>query len=112
MKKRIEKKANKSKKSQNKHPDLGASAATCERKFWTMRVEPMEQITIAENVTSCLMVIQNHGPGKIGIHAGYGDQMELMPGKLRVTRAFDKIYVESNDGKSALIELEFMPTVK
>jgi hypothetical protein len=98
-----------SKKSKSEQPHREASSTTRERRFWAMRVEPMERIAIAENITTCLMVIQNHGPGKIGVHA-YGDQVELMPGKMRVIRAIDHIHVESKDENSALIELEFMPT--
>ena len=55
------------------------------------------------------MVIKNLGPGIVGVYAGYGDQKDLAPGKLRVTPAYAKITVESMEEKSALLEMQFLP---
>jgi hypothetical protein len=101
-----------SKKSKNERPHQKAPSTTRERKFWTMRVEPMERIMISKYLDRCLMVIQNHGPGKISVDNGNLDRVELMPGKLLVTAAGGQIDVESKDENSALIECEFTPTVK
>jgi hypothetical protein len=72
----------------------------------------MEKITIGENISPCHMVIQNHGPGRIGVYAGYGDQIVLEPGQLRLTYAWIGLFVESKDKKSSLIEMDFMPAFR
>jgi hypothetical protein len=77
-----------------------------------MRVEANERIMIAENVSPCLMVVKNHGPGEVKIEPGYGDPVELLPGQLRLVRTFERICIEGRDKNSALIEVEFMPTAK
>jgi hypothetical protein len=92
--------------------DRNASSSMRDRRFWMMRIEPMEQVTISETLTPCLMVVQNHGPGKIRIDAGYGDQVDLMPGKVRITRALQLMRIGSKDENPAVIEFEVMPTIK
>jgi len=73
----------------------------------------MERMTVAEFAPKMLLVIQNHGPGKIQLNAGYGDRMvEIMPGKLRVTEALYQLDVKNEDDKPALIEMQFTPTVR
>jgi hypothetical protein len=79
-------------------------------KFWTLRLEPMEFYVVGENVAMSQMVIKNLGPGIVGVYAGYGDHMDLAPGKLRVTTAYAKITVESKEEKSAVLEMQIQPT--
>ena len=79
--------------------------------FWTLRLEPTEFYVVAENIALCLMVIKNLGPGIVRFYAGYGDQQDLAPGKLRATTAYAKITVESKEEeKSALVEMQFLPS--
>ena len=77
-----------------------------------MRVEANERITIAEYVSPCLMVVQNHGPGEVKIETGYGGPVELLTGQLRLVRTLNKICVEGRDKNSELFEVEFMPTAE
>ena len=79
---------------------------------WTIMVEPEETIFIAENMAMCQMVIKNHGPEIVRLCAAYGDQLDLWPGKLRVTDAWGKVSVENKGNKSALIEVDFMPRTR
>ena len=78
-------------------------------KFWTLRVEPGEIISVADNIPICLVVIKNCGPGPVRFYAGYGDQQDLMPDKLRVTSAYAKITVVGKE-QAAFLEMQFMPT--
>jgi len=79
-------------------------------KFWTLRVGPMEFVSVADNLPMSVLVIKNLGPGIIGVYAGHGDQLDLKPGQLRVTSAYAKITVESKEDKSALVEMEVLTT--
>ena len=79
---------------------------------WTITIEPEETIFIAENMAMCQMVIKNHGPEIVRLCAVYGDQLDLWPGKLRVTDAWGKISVENTGNKSVLIEVDFMPRTR
>ena len=69
----------------------------------------MEFAIVADNIAMSQMVIKNHGPGIVGVYAGYGDQKDLAPGKFRVTSAYAKITVESKEEKSALLEMQSLP---
>ena len=88
-----------------------ATARTA-RKFRTMRVEANERITIAEEAPPCLMVVKNHGPGKVKIETKYRNPVELLSGQLRLVQTFEHICIEAMDKNSALLEVEFMPTAK
>ena len=77
-----------------------------------LKPEENERITIAENISPCLMVVKNHGPGEVKIETGYGDPMELLSSQLRLVRTFGRICVEGRDKNSALLEVEFMPIAK
>lgn len=78
-------------------------------RFWTLWVEPEETINIADNIPMCLLVIKNHGPGVIAFYAGYGDQQDLVPGKVRMTSAYAKISIEGKAAKPALVEMQLLP---
>lgn len=78
-------------------------------RFWTLRLEPMEFYVVADDIAMSQMVIKNLGPGIVGLYAGYGDHMDLAPGKLRVTTAYAKITVEAKEEKSALLEMQIQP---
>ena len=97
------------KKVPGKLPARDAALETPSGKFWTLRLEPMEFYVVADNIAMSQMVIKNLGPGIVGVYAGYGDQKDLAPGKLRVTAAYAKITVESIEEKSALLEMQFFP---
>ena len=71
--------------------------------------KPGEIISVADNIPMCLVVIKNCGPGPVRFYAGYGDQQDLMPDKLRVTSAYAKITVEGKE-QAAFLEMQFMPT--
>jgi hypothetical protein len=103
-------KKNITKKSRKKTPHQEVTTISRERKYWTMRVQPSERITLGENITQCLMIVQNHGPGKIEIEPGYGKPVVLLPDQVRLVSTFYNIFVESKDEDPALIEFEFMPT--
>jgi len=102
-------------------PKKGQSTAAAKRKRevadyeggrsgrWTMRIEPNEAAFIAQNLTPCHLVIQNHGPGLIKLVAQNGDLMDLSSGKLRATYVHGSLTVEVRGDKPALIELEFLP---
>ncbi len=78
-----------------------------------MIVAPEEEVTVAEYTPTMLLIIQNHGPGKIKLNAGYGDRMvDIMPGKVRVTEALYYASVKNEGAEPALIEMQFMPTVR
>jgi hypothetical protein len=103
------------KKSQRELPGQEAPSATRDQKFWTMRIEPGAPTVIAERIAprTMMIVIQNHGPGKVVINTGYRDEVgEILPGRVRLMSINDKIHVETIDEKSALLEFEFMPTLK
>jgi hypothetical protein len=99
------------KKSKGKHSHQKTPSTEPERRFGTMRLERRERITVSEYLDRCLIVIQNHGPGKIGVDAGSGDLGEIMPGKLLAKSAAGRIDVESRDDW-AVIELRFIPTAQ
>ena len=90
-------------------PAHDAMTETPNGKFWTLRLEPMELYVVAENIAMSQMVVKNLGPGIVELYAGYGDHMDLAPGKLRVTTAYAKITVESKEEKSALLEMQIQP---
>jgi hypothetical protein len=79
-------------------------------KFWTWQLEPREIISVAGNLPKCILVIRNHGPDPVGVYAGYGDQEDLMPDGILMTFAYSKITIEDKGYKSALVEMEVMPT--
>jgi hypothetical protein len=77
--------------------------------FWTLRLEPMELYVVGDNVPMSLMIIKNLGQDVVGVYAGYGDQKDLAPGKLRVTTAYAKITVENKAEKPALLAMQIQP---
>jgi hypothetical protein len=81
-------------------------------RFWTQWVEPGEIIHLADNINISQLVIKNNGPGIVAFYAGYGDQLDLLPGRVRVTTAYGRVTVEAKHDKPALVELEVMPRSK
>lgn len=77
-----------------------------------MRIEPRERVMISKYMDGFLMVIKNYGPSKITVDDSTLDHAELKPGKILVTSGGGQIDVEGKDENGALIELEFMPTLK
>ena len=85
------------------------AAFPCRSGHWTVSIEPRGAAFISQTLRPCHMVIQNHGPGQIWLAAGYGDLMDLSPGKLRVTYVQGNLTVQVRGDQPALIELEFFP---
>ena len=81
---------------------------------WQLRVGPKETVFAAENAPLCQMVIQNHGPAVVEVHAGDSERETaiLMPGKLSVMLAYGRIKVENVDEKWAIVEMDFTPRMK
>ncbi len=101
-------KRNRKKVSRRSTPEVTSEIPT--GNFWTLPVGPMEFISVADNLPMSMLIIKNLGPAIVGVYAGYGDQLDLKPGQLRVTSAYVRITVESKEDKSALIEMEVLPT--
>jgi hypothetical protein len=92
----------------------GEAAATREGavfpgQHWTVLVKPMDSAFIAQMLRPCHLIIKNHGPGNVMLHAHDGDLMDLNPGNLRATYVSGEITVKSTENESALIELELLP---
>lgn len=78
---------------------------------WMLRVAPGEKMGISEALPSCLVIIQNRGPGDILLDAGRGERLFLEPGKLRATFAHEFLSLECKERKSATVELQFLPVL-
>lgn len=80
------------------------------RSFWTVRVEPGGPLVLGKNLYPGTVIMKNHGPGAIMVDTGYvNDEPRLQPDQVRVMATRDKIQIATTDGKSALLEFEFMP---
>jgi hypothetical protein len=76
--------------------------------FRTQLVEAGEAIFIADNV-SVLWVVQNHGPGKVGIPFNEQSLVKILPGALRVQKMNGELSLHNLDNEPALVEMEFLP---
>ena len=83
--------------------------------FWTMRIEPGKPSVLGKDLWPATMVLKNYGPAKIAIDTGYGfgeNQLELLPGSVRVFATHNKVEVATIDANSALLEFEYMPKIR
>jgi hypothetical protein len=87
--------------------------ATCPRKFWTMRIVPKERQCVGENLGTGLMVLQNHGPGKVTIHTdNHNTQVDLCTGQVQLLHVWYNLHIESSEDKFADVEFQYTPTSK
>jgi hypothetical protein len=95
-----------------KPADCEQPAETHGRNFWVMRVLPGERVVLGEMLPRFLMVVQNHGPGKIEIDVG-SRKINVPTDHVRLIPTYDRIDVASVDvDKAAIMEFEFMPAAK
>jgi hypothetical protein len=77
---------------------------------WTQWIPPSGVALISERLTSCHVVVKNHGAHTVMLVAQHGDLFDLAPGAVRATYASGIIRVENEDKKSGvLIEFDFYP---
>ncbi len=81
-------------------------------RFWRLSIESGQTAHIANNV-SLYAVIQNRGPGMIGVPIrDDGALLKLIPGGLWVVPVLGALSVENMASKPALIQIEFLPKFK
>jgi hypothetical protein len=80
-------------------------------KHWTISVEPGETAYVADNV-SLVAVIQNHGPGIIGVPMRNDALHKIVPGGLYAMPIVGAFFVENVASASALVQIEFLPKFK
>jgi hypothetical protein len=79
---------------------------------WTISVEAGETAYIADNVT-LYAVIQNRGPGIIGVPMRNVDALEkIVPGGLWVMPVVGAFFVENVASASAVVQIQFLPKFK
>ena len=64
---------------------------------------------------TCMVVIKNHGPGKIAVDARYPiEGFEILPGRLRVmvASAGEPFHLRGPDTGIALAEFRYVPVVR
>ena len=76
---------------------------------WTQWIKPKGMAFLAQRLTPCNFVIQNHGPETVRFFAEYGDHLDLAAGDARATYAGSTITVENGSKKWVLIEFDFLP---
>jgi hypothetical protein len=88
-----------------------ATADIANRHAWTITVEAGETAYIADNVT-LYAVIQNRGPGIVGVPMRNDALHKIVPGGLWVMSVVGAFTVENVSSASALVEIEFLPKFK
>jgi len=79
---------------------------------WTMTVEGGETAHIADNV-SLYAVIQNRGPGIIGVPMRNVDALhKIVPGGLYAMPVVGAFFVENVASASAVVQIQFLPKFK
>jgi hypothetical protein len=79
---------------------------------WTISVEAGEHAHIADNV-SLYAVIQNRGPGIIGVPMRNVDALQkIVPGGLWVMPVVGAFSVENVSSASAVVQIDFLPKFK
>lgn len=101
----------------SKKPKIQSKLSTNEKnqeipsgKFWTTRIGSGAPTVLGENIVPGTMVVKNHGPGTIVVDTGYSyENVQLLPGRVRVIRTNMKVEAMALDENSALLEFEYMP---
>ncbi|MGO8976561.1 MAG: hypothetical protein ACLQNV_23925 [Steroidobacteraceae bacterium] len=79
---------------------------------WTISVEGGETAHIADNV-SLYAVIQNRGPGIIGVPMRNVDALhKIVPGGLYAMPVVGAFFVENVASASAVVQIQFLPKFK
>jgi hypothetical protein len=98
-----------SKSLRNNPSQIDLPPTTLRRKFWTMGVPAGERILLGR-LSSCLMVVKNHGPGKIVVDLDYPREgFEILPGYVRALTCEGPVHLKGPDAGIALAEFRLMP---
>ncbi|MGD0652638.1 MAG: hypothetical protein ABSA97_16105 [Verrucomicrobiia bacterium] len=92
-------------------PAHDATADIRNSNAWTISVEAGETAYIADNV-SLYVVIQNRGPGIIGVPIRNDALQKIVPGGLWVVRVGGALSVVNVSSASALVQIDFLPKFK
>ncbi len=99
------------KKPKSPVPAYDATADIPNGKAWTITVESGDTVYIADNVT-LYAVIQNRGPGIIGVPWRDDALQKIVPGGLWVMPIVGALSVENVASVSAVVQIEFLPKFK
>jgi hypothetical protein len=100
------------KKAQAEFPNR--EAASVDRRFWTVSIEPDTFTDLATHITAGTLIIKNLGPESVMIDTGYGAddmRLRLRPGQARIMAVQSHIRVGTTGASPALVEFDFMPAL-
>jgi hypothetical protein len=92
-------------------PAHDATADVPNGKAWTISVEAGETVYIADNV-ALYAVIQNRGPGIIGVPMLNDALHKIVPGGLYAMPVVGALSVENVASASAVVQIDFLPKFK
>ncbi len=78
---------------------------------WTISVEAGDRANIADNV-SAYAIIQNRGPGIIGVPMRNDARRKIIPGGLYAMPVVGAFFVENVGSASAVVQIQFLPKFK
>ena len=78
---------------------------------WTISVEAGDTAYIADNV-SLYAIIQNRGPGIIGVPMRNDARRKIVPGGLYAMPVVGAFFVENVASASAVVQIQFLPKFK
>ena len=88
-----------------------ATADIADGKPWTISIEAGETIYVADAV-SLYAVIQNRGPGIIGVPMPNDALHKIVPGGLYAMPVVGALSVENVSSASAVVQIDFLPKFK
>jgi hypothetical protein len=81
------------------------------RSHWTTRVPAKERMCVGKNIDG-MIIVKNHGPGKLVIASQDWDKVEVQVGHVHIVRTPSDLYFENVDDKFSDAEFDFTPRLK